>query len=78
MNYFRTCVVPDFHAKFFYLVEHLKDEDEQLLRDWTYHHKLLNKLAPLEDQMDWLREAGFRQVDVVFQKFQTALVYARK
>ena len=61
-----------------YMVEHLKDEDEQLLRDWTYHHKLLNKLAPLEDQMDWLREAGFRQVDVVFQKFQTALVYAQK
>jgi len=61
-----------------YLVEHLKDEDEQLLREWTHHHKFLNKIAPLEDQVDWLREAGFRQVDVVFQKFQTALVYARK
>ncbi len=59
-----------------YIVEHLKDE--QLLREWTYHHKFLNKLAPLEDQVEWLKEVGFRHVNVIFRRFQTALVYARK
>ena len=61
---------------FHHLVENAQDEDS--LREWAHHHKELNKLAPLEDQVDWLREVGFREVKVVYQKFNTALVYAEK
>ncbi len=59
---------------------HLVEEssDEVTLREWAYHHKVLNKLAPLEDQVEWLREVGFYQVDVIYTKFNTALIYARK
>jgi tRNA (cmo5U34)-methyltransferase len=53
-------------------------EDETLLREWAHHHKFLNCLAPLEDQVNWLREVGFRQVDVVYTKFNTALIHAVK
>jgi hypothetical protein len=44
----------------------------------VHHHKYLNKLAPLEDQVEWLKEVGFREVKVVYKKFNTVLVYARK
>ncbi|MDO8642591.1 MAG: class I SAM-dependent methyltransferase [Candidatus Woesearchaeota archaeon] len=59
-----------------HLVEHA--ENEESLREWAHHHKFLNKLAPLENQVKWLREIGFREVNVVYQKFNTALVYAKK
>lgn len=59
-----------------HLVEHA--ENEESLREWAHHHKFLNKLAPLEHQVKWLREVGFREVDVVYRKFNTALIYARK
>ncbi|MBI2147276.1 class I SAM-dependent methyltransferase [Candidatus Woesearchaeota archaeon] len=52
--------------------------DEQSLREWAYHHKFQNALAPMESQMNWLREVGFRQVDVAYQKFNTVLVVAKK
>lgn len=61
---------------FHHLVEHA--ENEQSLREWAHHHKFLNRLAPLEDQVDWLRDAGFRTVEVAYKKFNTALVYAKK
>ncbi len=61
---------------FHHLVENALDEES--LKEWAHHHKYLNKLAPLEDQVEWLREVGFRKVDVVYQKFNTALVYAQK
>ncbi|PIN73697.1 hypothetical protein COV20_05750 [Candidatus Woesearchaeota archaeon CG10_big_fil_rev_8_21_14_0_10_45_16] len=61
---------------FHHLVENAQDEDS--LREWAHHHKHLNKLAPLEDQVDWLREIGFRDVEVVYRRFNTALVYAQK
>ncbi len=59
---------------------HLKQHapDEQSLQEWEHHHKQLNRLAPLEDQVEWLREAGFRIVEVVYRKFNTALIYAKK
>jgi len=53
-------------------------ENEESLREWAHHHKFLNKLAPLEDQVEWLRGVGFREVKVVYKKFNTALVYATK
>jgi len=61
-------------------VHHLveKAADEQSLREWAHHHKFLNSLAPLESQREWLYDAGFKAVDVVFKKFNTALVYAKK
>jgi len=59
-----------------HLVTHMTNE--RALKEWAYHHKFLNKLAPLEDQVQWLKEVGFRKVDVVYQKFNTALIYAVK
>lgn len=53
-------------------------ENEESLREWAYHHKFLNELAPLEDQVEWLHEVGFREVKVLFQKFNTALIYSKK
>src|SRR3989338_9657914 len=61
---------------FHHLVENA--ENEESLREWAHHHKYLNKLASLEDQVEWLREVGFREVRVVYQKFNTALVYVKK
>ena len=61
---------------FHYLVENAQDEES--LKEWAHHHKNLNKLAPLEDQVEWLREVGFREVTVEYQKFNTALIYAKK
>ncbi len=61
---------------FHYLVENAQDEES--LKEWAHHHKHLNKLAHLEDQVTWLREVDFREVIVQYQKFNTALVYAKK
>ncbi|NQV91858.1 class I SAM-dependent methyltransferase [Candidatus Woesearchaeota archaeon] len=61
---------------FHYLVEHA--EDEKSLKEWAYHHKHLNKLAPLENQVAWLKGVGFKKVEVVFKKFNTALIVAEK
>ena len=57
--------------------------DEATLRDWAHHHKFLNLPAPLEDQMEWLQKTrqekgGFKPVKVLFQKYNTALISARK
>src|SRR3989338_8523010 len=61
---------------FHHLVENAQDEES--LKEWAHHHKYLNKLAPLEDQVEWLRVVGFTEVTVLYQKFNTALVYAKK
>ncbi len=55
-----------------HLVENAQDENS--LKEWAYHHKYLNKLAPIEDQVEWLEEVGFRKVEVLFTKFNTALI----
>ena len=59
-----------------FMVEHLKDEIS--LREWSYHHKFLNDLAPLEDQIKWLEEAGFSKVEVKYNFLNTALILAKK
>jgi tRNA (cmo5U34)-methyltransferase len=61
---------------FHHLVENA--QDEKSLREWAHHHKYLNSLAPLEDQVKWLKEVGFREVEILFLKFNTALIYAQK
>ena len=59
-----------------FLVENATDK--KTLEEWTYHHKHLNDLAPIEDQVNWLKEAGFSSVDIKFEKLNTALILAKK
>ncbi len=61
---------------FHHLVENAIDDKS--LKEWAYHHKFLNKLAALEDQIDWLKEVGFKKVELIYREFNTALIYARK
>ena len=50
--------------------------DERTLEEWAHHHMYLNKLAPVEDQLDWLKQVGFVNVQVLFQEFETTLIVA--
>lgn len=59
-----------------HLVQHAKNEES--LREWAHHHKFLNDLAPLEDQVGWLKEAGFSNVEVKYAHLNTALIIAEK
>ena len=59
-----------------HLVNHAADE--KTLTEWAHHHKFLNCLAPYESQMDWLKEAGFQHVDILFRQWNTFLLYAKK
>jgi tRNA (cmo5U34)-methyltransferase len=52
-------------------------QDEKTLREWAYHHMYLNRLAPIEDQEEWLRDSGF-DVERVFLRMNTALLICRK
>ena len=64
------------HAKHF---KHLVDysTDEKTLEEWAHHHMFLNNLAPIEDQLEWLEEAGFKN-KTAFLKFNTALLFCEK
>lgn len=53
-------------------------QDEKSFQEWKDHHIRLNKLAPLEDQVEWLYDVGFKSVNVVYKKFNTALINAKK
>ncbi|MDD2786233.1 MAG: methyltransferase domain-containing protein [Patescibacteria group bacterium] len=61
---------------FHHLVEHARNEPS--LKEWAYHHKFLNLLAPIEDQIDWLKEAGFSEISVAYEHLNTALIIAKK
>ncbi len=61
---------------FTFMGEHARDQ--VMLDKWVRHHKEQNDLAPLEDQVEWLKEVGFRDVQILYQKFNTALVHAIK
>jgi len=52
--------------------------DEQSLKEWEEHHREKNLLAPIEDQIEWLKEAGFSEVEVKFEHLNTALIVAKK
>ncbi len=56
----------------------LNAEDEKSLKEWVHHHKFLNLLAPVEDQIEWLKEAGFSSVEIKFKKYNTCLILAKK
>jgi ubiquinone/menaquinone biosynthesis C-methylase UbiE len=38
-----------------------------------YKDKEVNKLAPVEEQCDWLKEIGFKQVDCYFKAFELSI-----
>ncbi len=59
--------------------KHLVDntEDDKTLSEWAYHHLYLNDLSPIEDQIEWLKEAGFK-VENRFLKFNTVLLICKK
>lgn len=58
-----------------HLVEHATDE--KTLEEWAHHHMFLNDLAPVEDQIKWLQEDGFK-VEQSFLKFNTSLLFCKK
>lgn len=60
---------------FHHLVE--KSTDQKTLRDWAYHHLFLNDLAPVEDQLAWLKECGFA-TKILLLKINTALIIGQK
>jgi len=53
-------------------------KDDKSLKDWAHHHKFLNDPAPLEDQLTWLKEAGFSKIEIKFKKINTILIVATK
>ncbi len=60
---------------FAHLVAHATSE--KMLIEWAYHHLFLNLLAPVEDQMEWLEEVGFK-ASIEFMHMNTALICATK
>lgn len=51
--------------------------DKKTLTEWSYHHIFLNDLAPIEDQIVWLKKIGFK-VSVEFLQTNTALLVCKK
>ena len=60
---------------FHHLVQ--KSTDQKTLAEWAHHHLFLNNLAPIEDQIEWLKDAGFT-VKPVLLKWNTALLICKK
>ena len=60
---------------FHHLVEN--SVDKKTLEEWAYHHYILNELAPIEDQVEWLRKIGF-EVKIEMSKMNTALLICQK
>jgi len=58
-----------------HLVE--KSSDEKTLAEWAHHHMFLNDLSPIEDQISWLKEDGFK-VHQDFLKMNTALLICKR
>jgi len=54
---------PALHAEFMAAIAHLEDEEDPS-----------NRLSPVEDQLDWLREAGFEDVDCHWRWRELALL----
>lgn len=61
---------------FHHLVEQARDE--KALIEWSYHHKFLNELEPIEDQIEWLEKIGFSEVKQKYEYMNTALIVAKK
>jgi len=61
---------------FAHMVE--KADDEKSLKEWAYHHKFLNDPAPIEHQIKWLKDTGFKKVIIKYKYLNTALIIAYK
>lgn len=44
----------------------------------AYERTKLDKMSTLEEQLDWLKEAGFSDVDCVYKYFNFVVLYGRK
>lgn len=55
-----------------------KATDKQTLKEWSYHHLVLNELAPVEDQIKWLEVVGFKKVELRMLEMNTALIICKK
>lgn len=52
---------------------------EQVATDYVYRpDKAANILAPLETQLEWLREIGYQDVDCLFKIYELSLFIGRK
>ncbi len=51
--------------------------DEQSLKEWAHHHLYLNSCAYLEDQIEWMKEAGFQNIEQLFEQCSTVLLVGR-
>lgn len=60
---------------FHQLVE--KSTDKKTLEEWAHHHYVLNDLAPIEDQIEWMKNIGFN-VKTKMLKMNTALLICKK
>ena len=67
-------VADAFH--YHHLVENSDNPD--FLMDWAHHHMYLNRRAPILDQIKWLKESGYRQVELLYLKHNTALICCKK
>lgn len=71
-NKFTAALNNALHFK--HLADHLKNKT---LSEWAHHHMFLNDPAPIEDQVRWLKKAGFR-VQILLLKINTALLICKK
>jgi len=60
---------------FHHLVE--KSTDKKTLEEWAYHHYVLNDLAPIEDQIEWMKKIGFK-IKIEMLQMNTALLICKK
>lgn len=51
--------------------------DIKTLTEWSHHHMFLNDLAPVENQILWLKNIGFK-VSIKFLQMNTALLVCEK
>jgi tRNA (cmo5U34)-methyltransferase len=44
----------------------------------AYERTKLDKMSPLDDQLNWLKESGFEDVDCIFKYFNFVVLFGRK
>lgn len=57
-------------------VENSKLSNEEI--ESAYERTKLDKMSTLDDQLDWLKEAGFVDVDCVYKYFNFVVLFGRK
>jgi ubiquinone/menaquinone biosynthesis C-methylase UbiE len=60
---------------FHHLVE--KASSKKALEEWAFHHKFLNNLITIEEQISLMKKAGFK-AKVLFEKYNTVLISGEK